>query len=153
MNRTLSGAITLSTSGPRSNGNERTPYMPPNSKTGASPSDGFVQYPGHLFGWEVCRDAVGVFYSLRWQSWDGLLICGFHYYLNFWQELSLSLERLSFFNVWWCFVFAFCQNLQLLFQNYLDRNQLRTVISAGLVWLLVFGHFWLMPSFFWPLIL
>ena len=58
IDRTISGATTLSQSGPGSNGNEGVLH----SKTGASLSDSLVSYPGHL---PLCRDAVGVFYSPR----------------------------------------------------------------------------------------
>ena len=35
-------------SGPWSNGNEGLLQIPQSCKTGASPSDGFISYPGHL---------------------------------------------------------------------------------------------------------
>ena len=43
----LSGATTLSQSGPGSNGNERILHILQISKTGALPSDGLMSYPGH----------------------------------------------------------------------------------------------------------
>ena len=52
-------------SGPWSNGNKGVLHMPQSSKTGVSPSDGLVSYPGHLLkGFlPLCRYAVRVFYS------------------------------------------------------------------------------------------
>ena len=47
INRTLSGTTTPCQSGPESNGNEGVPRFPQSSKTGASPSDCLVSYPGH----------------------------------------------------------------------------------------------------------
>ena len=44
---TLLGATTPNQNGPESNGNEGVLHIPQNSWTGASPSDGFVLYPGH----------------------------------------------------------------------------------------------------------
>ena len=52
--------------GPESNSNERVLYTPQISRTGASPSDSLVSYPGHLLGGEFlpfCRDTVDVFFS------------------------------------------------------------------------------------------
>ena len=69
---TLSGTTTPGQRGCGSNGNEGVLGIPQSfSITGASPSDVFVSYPGHL---EVrvlyiCRDAVGVFYSLIQADW------------------------------------------------------------------------------------
>ena len=49
IDRTLSGATTLSQSEPRIHGNEGLLYIPLSfSITGASPSDFFGSYPGHL---------------------------------------------------------------------------------------------------------
>ena len=56
-------------SGPGSNGNEGVLRIPQSSSiTGASPSDCLMFYTGYSLGGRVlalCRDAVGVFYSLR----------------------------------------------------------------------------------------
>ena len=41
---TLTGTITPGQSGPGSNGDETVLHIPPNSKTEASPSDGFASY-------------------------------------------------------------------------------------------------------------
>ena len=86
--RTLSGALTPSESGPGSNGNEEMFCIPQSSSiTGTSPLDCLVSYPGHwlresypsaevqfyspsrlgcraLFGevLHICRSAIGVFY-------------------------------------------------------------------------------------------
>ena len=71
IDRTLSGAITLGQSGPRTNSNEGLLQI---FKAGASQSDGLMSYPG-LVGEGVlafCRDAVGVFYS---PSRLSLLLC------------------------------------------------------------------------------
>ena len=48
MDRTLSGVTTPSKNGPGSNGNEEVLYIPQDSKTGASPSDCLMSYPGYL---------------------------------------------------------------------------------------------------------
>ena len=45
--RTLSGATTPDRSGSGYNVNEGVPHIPHSFKTGASPSDCFVTYPGH----------------------------------------------------------------------------------------------------------
>ena len=45
--RTLIGTITPGQSGP---GNEGALYIPQSSRTGASPSDGLMSYPGHVLG-------------------------------------------------------------------------------------------------------
>ena len=48
IDRTLSGATTLSQSGPGSDGNERVLHIPQSSSiTGISPSDCLMSYPGH----------------------------------------------------------------------------------------------------------
>ena len=59
INRMLSGAITSGQSEPGSNGSQKVLHISQNSKTGASPSDGFAPYPCH----SLCRDAISVFYS------------------------------------------------------------------------------------------
>ena len=69
IDRTLSGATTLSQNGPECDGNEGVLRIPQNSSiTRTSLSDCLETYPGHLLvGWWVlplCRGAVGVFYSL-----------------------------------------------------------------------------------------
>ena len=49
-----------------SNGNEGVLNIPQSSRTGASPSDCLISYPGHLFRGGVLplsRDAVSMFYS------------------------------------------------------------------------------------------
>ena len=48
--RTLTGTSTASPSGHKSNGNEWVLNIPKSSRTEASPLDGLVSYPGHLFG-------------------------------------------------------------------------------------------------------
>ena len=68
IDRTLAGATTPGQSWPESNGNESVLCIPQSSSiTGASPSDCFMSYPGHLFGKRrgipLCRDRVGVLYS------------------------------------------------------------------------------------------
>ena len=47
IDKTLSGATTLGYSGPGSNGNEEVLHIPQSSKTGASPSEGLILYPGY----------------------------------------------------------------------------------------------------------
>ena len=42
------GITTSDQSGPGSNGNEEVTQSPQSSRTGASPSDYLVSYPGHL---------------------------------------------------------------------------------------------------------
>ena len=49
--RILSGTTTPGQSGSGSIGNEGVLHIPQSSKIGASPSDGFVSYPGHWLGW------------------------------------------------------------------------------------------------------
>ena len=48
IDRTQSDATTPGQSGPGNNGNEGVLHIPQNSKTGASPSNGLMSYPGHL---------------------------------------------------------------------------------------------------------
>ena len=64
---TLTGSTSLGQNEPGSNGNERIFHIILSSRTGASPLDCLVSYPGHsLAGWGIlllCRDAIGVFYS------------------------------------------------------------------------------------------
>ena len=58
-----------------SNDNEDILHIPQSSWNGASLSDGFVSYPGHFLRvgvLPICRDAVGIFYSLRWLAWEVL---------------------------------------------------------------------------------
>ena len=50
---TLTGTSTPGQSGLRRNSNEKVLHVPQNSRTGASPSDGLVSYPGHLLGLRV----------------------------------------------------------------------------------------------------
>ena len=70
--RILFGSTTSGQSGSGSNGNEGVLHiLQSSSVTGASQSDFYVSYPGHLLEREVlplCRDAIGVSYSLSWQS-------------------------------------------------------------------------------------
>ena len=40
--------VCVSMCGPVSNGNEEVLYVPQSCRTGASPSDALVSYPGHL---------------------------------------------------------------------------------------------------------
>ena len=49
VDRILSGVITQGQSRPIRNGNQGVLYVS-SSKIGASPSDGFVSYPGHSLG-------------------------------------------------------------------------------------------------------
>ena len=68
IDRTLLGATTLGQSGPECNGNQGILHIPQSSSsTGTSPSDCLVSYPGYFRGGvlPLCRDAVGVFYSLN----------------------------------------------------------------------------------------
>ena len=60
IDRTLSGATTLSQSEPGNDGNEGVLCIPEPLL-----SDYLMPYPGHLLWWGLpfCRDAVGVFYS------------------------------------------------------------------------------------------
>ena len=68
---TLKGTTTPSQSGHESNGNKWVLYFPQCSWTGASPSGGFVSYPGHSLcvcvcvggGLTLCKNAVSVFYN------------------------------------------------------------------------------------------
>ena len=63
----LSGVTTLSQSGRGRSGNEGVLQIRKISLAGALPSEGLISYPGHLLEVGVlslCRDAVGVFYSL-----------------------------------------------------------------------------------------
>ena len=60
IDRTLSGDITLSESGPMSNGSEGVFDIPQSSRRGASFSDCLVSYPGHSF--------VGSYPSTEMQS-------------------------------------------------------------------------------------
>ena len=47
IDRTLSGASTPGKSGPGSNANEGALHISQSSKTGASPADGLISYPGY----------------------------------------------------------------------------------------------------------
>ena len=47
---TLTGTSTPGQSGPGGNGNEEVLHIPKSSRTGTSPSDGLVSYPGHSLG-------------------------------------------------------------------------------------------------------
>ena len=53
IDRTLLGVTTPCESGSGSNGHEGVLQIPQSFRTGASPSDSFVSYPGHSFGWEL----------------------------------------------------------------------------------------------------
>ena len=67
IDRTFSCATILGQSGPGSNGNKGVFHIPQSSKTGATSSDCLMSYAGHSLGGgglTLCRDAVGVFYSL-----------------------------------------------------------------------------------------
>ena len=62
----LTDTTILSQSCPGSNGNEGVLYIPPNFRTGTSPSYGLVSYPEHslVCVWGIlpdCRDAVSIF--------------------------------------------------------------------------------------------
>ena len=68
----LTGTTTPDQSGPESNGNERVLHISQKCKTGTSPSDSFMSYPGYSLAEKVgvlsfCKWAVRVFYSrLDW---------------------------------------------------------------------------------------
>ena len=69
----LTGTTTSGQNGPKNNGNEGVLYIHQSFRTGVSPSEGLVSYPGHS-SWEgdilpLCRDAVGIFYSPDWLEW------------------------------------------------------------------------------------
>ena len=67
IDRTLLGATTPGQSVPGNDGNEGVLSIPQSSSiTGASLSESLASYPGHLLGvvLPLCRDAVGVFYSV-----------------------------------------------------------------------------------------
>ena len=49
LNKTVTSTTTPGQSRPKSNDNERVLYILQHSRTGASPSDGLVSYPGHSF--------------------------------------------------------------------------------------------------------
>ena len=71
IDRTLSGATTLSQSEPGSDSNEGVLHIPQSSSiTGTSPSDCLASHRGH--SWRgvllLYRGAVGVFYSASWLS-------------------------------------------------------------------------------------
>ena len=66
LDRTLLGTATPGQSELRTNGNEGVLYISEISKAGASPSDGLMLYLWHSLS--LCRDAVGVFYSLSQQG-------------------------------------------------------------------------------------
>ena len=66
IDRTLSGALTQGQSEAGSNANERVLHVPQSFKTGISPSDWLMSYPGYLLERGVlllCRNVVGVFCS------------------------------------------------------------------------------------------
>ena len=96
----LSGATTPGWSGPGSNGNEGALHIPQSSKTGASPSDCLMSYPGHLLGWVdvllLSRDAVSVFYSSSLpDSWFGFCLMTYQHFLgylilNWWDDRHLQ---------------------------------------------------------------
>ena len=58
---TLTGSTTLRQSEPGSNGNEGILHILQSSRTGVSPLDGLVSYPGHSL--PLCKDAVSGLYS------------------------------------------------------------------------------------------
>ena len=70
IDRTLSGATTLSQSGPGSDSNKGVLCIPQSSTiTRTSQSDCLVSYPEHLLERGVlplCRETVGVFYNPSW---------------------------------------------------------------------------------------
>ena len=78
--RTLSSATTLgqSGSGSNSNSNEGVLHIPQSSKTGASPSDCFMSYPGHsgksypcMPMWHGIPHRVMLLFSLLRRTWAG----------------------------------------------------------------------------------
>ena len=69
---TLADTTTLGYSGPRSNGSEEVLHIPQSSRTGALPSDDFVSYPGHLWGFYPSAEMQSV-YSAVPVDWAGRL--------------------------------------------------------------------------------
>ena len=65
MDGTLTGTTTTDQSGLRSNGSEGVLQISRGSRTGTSPSDGLVSYPGNSLAGDLplCRVAVSVYYS------------------------------------------------------------------------------------------
>ena len=95
MDRTLSGATTPGQSGPGSDGNEGVLSIPQSSKTGASPSDCLVPYPGQLSGW--CRNPL-LRYSrciLQPQS-TGVCSHAIYIYIYIYNAMEFRLRPLSF---------------------------------------------------------
>ena len=74
IDKTLSGANTPSQSEPGSNGNERVLHIPQISKAGASPSDGFISYPGHLLGCSYPSVEMPLVYSTALPDWVHIYI-------------------------------------------------------------------------------
>ena len=79
---TLSKATTPGQSGPGSNGNERVLHILQSSKTGVSPLDCFLSYPGHSlgFGSYPSAEMQSVFYT-HLVDWAVFLLNNNHYFV------------------------------------------------------------------------
>ena len=75
--RILSGGTTLDQSGPWCDGNEELLCIPQSSSiTGASPSDGWISYPGHALGGGTLPSAeMQSVYSTVPANWASDNIC------------------------------------------------------------------------------
>ena len=67
----LLSANTLGQSGPGSNSNEGVIHIPQSFKTGASPSDCLMSYPGHSLGVYSSGEIQSVYFTLT-DEWAGL---------------------------------------------------------------------------------
>ena len=66
---TLSGATTSGQIGQGSSGNEGVLHIPQSFRTGASPSDGLVSYPGHSLGESYPSTEMQLVYSAAPANW------------------------------------------------------------------------------------
>ena len=69
IDRTVSGATTLTQSGPGCNGNEGVLLVPQISKAEASPSDGLMSYLGHSLGSSYPSAEMQLVYSIAPGDW------------------------------------------------------------------------------------
>ena len=107
IDRTLSGATTLSQSGPESADDEEVLYIPQSpSIIGTSPSDYSMVYPEYSLGALTFRDEVSVFYSpsrLGWKQVGSFSLFLFQYCSQSGLWLSLQSEILIGWLIGWVY--------------------------------------------------
>ena len=81
IDETLTGSTTRCQSGPGRIGNKGILHIPQNSRTGISPSDGLVSYPGYALVESYLSEEMQSMYSTVTSNWM-VLFCGVCVYVT-----------------------------------------------------------------------